>query len=64
MKSGKVKWYNPKKRFGFIVDDSGKDIFVHFSDITAGTELQDGDLVEFEVGQGPRGEKAVEVRKL
>lgn len=64
MQTGKVKWYNVKKRFGFITSDSGEDIFLHFSDIEGGAELQEGDAVQFELGQSPKGQKAVNVKKI
>lgn len=60
---GKVKWYNPNKGFGFITCPDGSDIFVHKSDV--GTQvLKEGDKVEFEVGQAPKGTKAINVVKV
>lgn len=66
MKTGKVKWYNTKKHFGFITGDDGQDVFVHSSDITPGTELREGDRVEYEVGEAPngKGSKAINIKKL
>lgn len=64
MKTGKVKWYNTKKHFGFITSDDGEDIFVHSSDVPPGVELNTGDKVEFEVGEAPKGTKAINVKKL
>lgn len=62
MEQGKVKWFNVAKRFGFITNGSGKDIFVHQSDIESGFELNEGDQVEFQLGQAPKGVKAVNVK--
>jgi len=65
MKTGKVKWFNAQKGFGFIVQDDGTDIFVHFKDVIGGIDvLQDGDEVEFEVVEGRKGLQATNVRKL
>ena len=58
MATGTVKWFDSKKGFGFIVpDDGGKELFVHHSDIeTDGfANLDDGQAVEFEVGEGKKG---------
>ena len=65
MSSGKVKWFNADKGFGFIKDDSGKEYFFHQSAIYGeGIEdLREGDSVEFEVGEGPKGPRAENVRR-
>jgi CspA family cold shock protein len=59
MSKGTVKWFNADKGFGFITpEDGGKDLFVHHSEIQSGGEyatLNDGQAVEFEVGQGQKG---------
>ena len=58
MSTGKVKWFNDKKGFGFIVpDDGGAELFVHYSDIqtTGYAKLEEGQAVEFELGEGRKG---------
>ncbi len=63
MAKGSVKWFNEKKGFGFISRDDGNDVFVHFSAIKRdGVKvLYEGDQVEFEVTQGPKGLQAANV---
>jgi len=64
MSTGKVKFFNESKGFGFITpDDGGKDLFVHITAVEAG-QLNDDDAVEYEVGEGQKGPCAVQVRKL
>ena len=56
MSKGTVKWFNADKGFGFITpEDGGKDLFVHQSEIKSGDTLNDGQAVEYEVGQGQKG---------
>jgi len=64
MATGKVKWFNESKGFGFITpDDSSKDVFVHFSAIQAEgfRSLSEGQPVSYEVEQGPKGPQATRV---
>src|SRR5687767_12505294 len=65
--TGVVKWFNAEKGYGFITpDDGGKDCFVHFSAIQGGgfRKLEEGQKVEFEVGQGQKGPQAENVVAL
>ena len=64
---GTVKWFNAEKGFGFIAPDDGSaDVFVHFSAITTSgyRSLEEGQAVEFEVGQGTKGDEALKVRPV
>jgi CspA family cold shock protein len=66
MAQGSVKWFNDAKGYGFISQDNGEDVFVHFSAIQAQgfKSLTEGDKVEFEVSKGPKGLQASNVRKV
>jgi CspA family cold shock protein len=67
MATGIVKWFNPEKGFGFIQqDDGGPDVFVHFSAIsgTGFKELNEGEHVEYDVTQGPKGPQAENVARI
>ena len=65
MANGTVKWFNEQKGFGFITEDGGKDVFVHFSSIKQDgfKTLQEGDRVTFDITQGPKGPQASNVIK-
>jgi cold shock protein len=64
--TGKVKWFNAEKGFGFIEREGGDDVFVHFSAIQAEgfKTLEEGQAVEFEIVEGDRGPQAANVVKL
>ena len=66
MAEGTVKWFNEAKGFGFIEQDSGPDVFVHFSAVQGEgfKTLNEGDRVSFEVVKGPKGPQAENVRKI
>jgi CspA family cold shock protein len=66
MPKGTVKWFNPKKGYGFLTSEDGKEIFVHFSSIQGEgfKSLREGDQVEFDITEGEKGEQATNVVKL
>ncbi|HKA23920.1 MAG TPA: cold-shock protein [Thermoanaerobaculia bacterium] len=65
MAKGTVKWFNEAKGFGFISQENGEDVFVHYSAIQGDgfRTLAEGDKVEFDVVKGPKGYQAANVRK-
>ena len=65
MAQGQVKWFNDAKGYGFITQEGGEDVFVHYSAIQAQgfKSLAEGDRVEFEVTRGPKGLQASNVRR-
>ena len=66
MNNGTVKWFNAEKGYGFISQESGDDVFVHFSAIQGNgfKTLEEGQKVSFEIEEGPRGAQASNVVKL
>ncbi|MFW0718491.1 cold-shock protein [Pedobacter sp. N23S346] len=65
MATGKVKWFNTQKGFGFILQEDNTDLFVHFKDVLGGIDgIQEGDSVEFEVADGKKGLQAINVKKV
>lgn len=65
MAQGTVKWFNDSKGFGFILNEKGEDVFVHFSSIQGEgyKTLREGQVVEYETEQGPKGLHAAKVMK-
>ena len=66
METGTVKWFNSSKGYGFITRDEGDDVFVHFKAIVGEgyKTLEDGDKVQFDVEEGPKGLQAANVTKI
>ena len=66
METGTVKWFNSSKGYGFITREEGEDVFVHYKAIQGDgfKSLEEGDQVQFEVEQGPKGLQATNVTKV
>lgn len=66
MTTGKVKWFNDSKGFGFLEQEQGEDIFVHFSAISGDgfKSLAEGDAVSFDIVKGPKGLQAANVTRI
>jgi CspA family cold shock protein len=66
MAQGRVKWFNDQKGFGFIEQDGGEDVFVHFSAIQGDgfRSLAEGEQVQFEITDGPKGKQATSVTRI
>ena len=66
MVKGRVKWFNDSKGFGFLAQENGEDVFVHFSAITGDgfKSLAEGDEVTFDVTKGPKGLQAANVTRI
>lgn len=66
METGTVKWFNASKGYGFIAREEGDDVFVHYRAIVGDgfKSLEEGDQVQFEVEQGPKGLQATNVQKV
>ena len=65
MSEGTVKWFNPRKGYGFIATEDGQDLFVHYASITGDgyKTLNEGDPVSFDVAEGEKGPRAENVQK-
>jgi CspA family cold shock protein len=66
MAQGRVKWFNDQKGFGFIEQDGGEDVFVHFSAIQGDgfRSLAEGEQVQFDITDGPKGKQATSVTRI
>jgi len=66
METGTVKWFNGAKGYGFITREEGADVFVHYNAIEGEgyKTLDEGDQVQFEIGEGPKGLQAINVTKI
>jgi CspA family cold shock protein len=66
LEKGTIKWFNGSKGYGFIAREQGGDVFVHYNAIEGEgyKSLDEGDQVQFEIGQGPKGPQAIKVSKI
>jgi len=64
MATGVVKWFNAGKRYGFITQDGGPDVFVHANEVVGGSTLREGQRVEFDITQGAKGPQATNVKPI
>ncbi len=66
MENGTVKWFNSSKGYGFITRESGDDVFVHYNAISGDgyKSLEEGERVQFEVGESPKGLQAINVSRI
>lgn len=64
MPKGKVKWFSMERRYGFITQEDGKDIFLHQNEVVNKMVLEEGQEVEFEVARGPKGPYAINVHPV
>jgi len=61
---GTVKWYNPRKGYGFIQGEDGNDVFVHSTALPMGTDIAENDQVEYQIEDSERGQRATKVKML
>jgi CspA family cold shock protein len=65
MNTGKIKWFNPQKGYGFISYDGNKEIFIHFKDVKGGINaIKENDEVTFDTIEGKKGLQAINVKKV